>query len=129
MTTDQPNAADEHDGDELRLAPSDGMSESERLTRSRSYSPFVKETRTHRGRLQFTVASLMVVSLFICVGLAGANWMPAPFFAGIVGVLTLFTLGWTSAETRESDIPRPAWIGIILAYVAASVIALIRMAS
>jgi len=131
--TERPAESDaitraEADEQEFTLAPSDGMSEAERLLRSRTYPPVSEgETPPRRG-FQFTVAGLMTMTFFVALGLAGRSWMPPTLFAGLLGLLMVFCLVWVIARPPETAAARLVWWGILFAYVVAILATLIPTA-
>ena len=115
------------DGDELRLSAPEGIPESQRIVRSRISGSVVEAPS--RSKHQFTITGLMIISLGICFGLSGASWIPATVFAGLVGVLLLLIIGSAMTSPNDTVLSYTLWIGIILAYVSACIIALIRLTS
>ena len=119
----------ETDEQKFTLAPPDGMSEAERLLRSRIYPPVLGGESPPRRGFQFTVASLMAMTFFVALGLAGRSWMPPTVFAGILGLLTACSLVWVIARPAETAAARLVWWGILLAYIVAILATLIPTAT
>jgi hypothetical protein len=92
------------DPDDLpALAPPDGLSEVERLARSRVYAA-VQQPPSKSTRPQFTVAGLMLFSFFACLGLSGSHWMPASVYAGTLGLLMLLAIIWSSVSNPDTAV-------------------------
>jgi hypothetical protein len=132
--TERPAESDavtraEADEQAFILAPPDGMSEAERLLRSRTYPPVSDGAMPPRRRFQFTIAGLMTMIFFVALGLAGRSWMPSTLFAGLLGLLTAFCLWWVIARPPETSAARLVWWGILLAYIVAILATLIPTAT
>lgn len=103
--------------DELRLAPTDCPSREELCPQL--VPPEIVEIDDAPPRFQFSVTDLLVVTLGVSVGLAGGTWMPADYFAGIMGLLVLGGLILVTIYPFESRGGWLAWGTFILAYVVA----------
>ena len=119
----------ETDEQKFTLAPPDGMSEAERILRSRIYPPVLDGEAPPRRGTQFTIAGLMTMTFFVALGLAGRSWMPSTLFAGLLGLLTAFCLWWVIARPPETSAARLVWWGILLAYIVAILATLISTAT
>jgi hypothetical protein len=120
------NQANPDDDDDVRLSAPEGMPAAERIVRSR-ISPNIVVNRPEPRR-QFTIASLLILLTFICVGLSGASWIPATVFAGIVGAALVLVIFSAITSPHETVLSLTIWIGLVLAYVIACVVALLRLA-
>jgi hypothetical protein len=72
--------------DEFSIAPAEGLSENERMFRSRFYPP-VDEPVPTAAPWQFSIRDMMVITFFVAVGLGGGTMVPADMFAGFIGLL------------------------------------------
>ena len=115
---DREPAADSGEPD-FTLAEPDGIGETERILRSRVYPPVTHDVSRGRSGRQFSLVSILVMIFFMGLGLAGRSWMPAPVFAGAMGVLAFLSLIWVVVRSPQSLAARLIWWGIILAYVTA----------
>ncbi len=118
----------EADEQEFTLASPDGMSQAERLLRSRTYPPVSDVEAPPRRGFQFTIAGLMTMTFFVALALAGRHWMPPTVFAGLLGLLTVLCLVWVIARPPETTAARLIWWGILLAYLVAILATLIPAA-
>lgn len=103
--------------EELRLAPTDCRSREELCPQL--VPPEIVELDDAPPKFQFSVIDLLVVTLGVSVGLAGGTWMPADYFAGIMGLLVLGGLILVTIYPFESRSGWLAWGTFILAYVVA----------
>ena len=101
--------------DELRLLPPDCPS-SDELLQQLTVVELPEPTQARVPRFQFSLVDLMVVMVGVGVGLAGGTWMPADYFAGIMGLLILGGLILVHFYPLESHPARLAWGTFILAY-------------
>ena len=115
----------EADEQELALASPDGMSEAERLLRSRTYPSVSDVESAPRRGFQFTIAGLMTMTFFVALALAGRHWMTPTVFAGLLGLLAASCLVWVIARPPETTAARLIWWGILLAYLVAILATLI----
>jgi len=116
------------DDEQFTLTPADGLSEAERIHRSRTYPP-VSVPESPRRAGQFTVAGLLAVTFFVALGLSGQSWVSAQVYAGVMGLLALLALIWAATRPAESAASRLVWWGITVAYFSAVVAALVRQLS
>ena len=77
-------------------------------------------------RFQFSLVDLMIVTAGVGLGLAGGTWMPADYFAGIMGLLILGGLILVHFYPLESHGAKLAWGTFILAYFVALLAAVFR---
>lgn len=126
MQPTDPNESVSHSEDEIRLSDPQGIPEAQRIVRSR-ISPAIVEPKSQPRRGQFTIASVMLLLFFLCVGLSGSSWIPAPVFAGIVGATLLLVIFSATTSPADTALSYTVWIGIILAYAAACLVALLRL--
>lgn len=117
------------DKDDLGLLPQDGLSESERLTRARFNPVDNGGSNSLSKRPRFSLAAMMVIFSFICIGLSGAHWPSAlaSLFAGLLGVLVLLGVLWPRNAFSNEFLSPVIWGGILIAYVLACVIAVMRL--
>jgi hypothetical protein len=115
-------AVDHPADDDLRLAPPDCPSRGELCPQL--VPPEITEFEEPLPpRFQFSLTDLMVIMLGVSVGLAGGTWMPADYFAGIMGLLVLGGLILVTLFPFESRSGWLAWGTFILAYVVAVITA------
>ena len=113
--------------DGTRFVDAEDLAAAERLILEEQDPARRKNAQTDRPRPQFTLASIMVVTFFVCLGLsAGGDWIPASVFAGVMGFLAIAIIVWATAFPASSG-ARMVWIGIALAYFVACVVAVSRM--
>jgi hypothetical protein len=108
----------------MRFVDSSDLSEAERLIKSGELS----RQQPDRTRTQFTLAGLMVFVSLICLGLARVEWMPASIYAGVLGFLALAGCVIVSFFRPRSSLYLAFWIGVIFAYLAACIAAVLRLA-
>ncbi len=65
---------------------------------------------------QWTLKELGVITVFASVGLAGASWMPAPIFAGLVGALTILAIFCGSVFLPDARKHRAVYFGFFCMY-------------
>jgi hypothetical protein len=118
-----------NDDDDLELSLPDGLSESERLTRSRFCPVNRTETCSPSSRPKFSLAAMMVVLFFICMGLSGAQWSAtlASIFAGVLGVFVLVCIAWPKSASSNELLSPVILGGIVIAYVVACIVAVMRL--
>jgi len=110
------------DGPEFELAPPDGLSECERAIRWSPLPPVVLSPQPER--FQFSLLTILFLTFFAAIGLAGHNSISPPAFAGTLGLVVLFCLMWSVVQPPKSYYGLLALWGLILAYVSAIVAAL-----
>jgi hypothetical protein len=122
----KPGSADMADSkrDGTRFIDPDDLAKAERMILAQQ-DPASRKPDAPRP--QFTLAGVMAITFFGCLGLsAGGSWLPAPAFAGVMGILAVAIIAWTTISFPTSPRGRVAWMGIALAYFLACVIALLR---
>lgn len=112
--------------DELRLQPPDCPSRDEFLAQIAPLTLPEPAVPSPPPRFQFTLIDLMVVTVGVAVGLAGGTWMPADYFAGIMGLFMLGGLVLVHFFPLQSRGARLVWGTFILAYFVAVIAAVLR---
>ena len=77
---------------------------------------------------RFGITDLFVVTAGAAIGLAGGTWMPADFFAAILGLATLFGLLVVHLFPPQTRLGKLLWAALVTGYVTAVLVALIRSA-
>ncbi len=110
------DAAPEYDS----LAPLFGPSReiiAARLTpRLQSDSPDASAPAAPLKYYQWTLKELGVITVFASVGLAGASWMPAAIFAGLIGVVTILAIFCGSVFLPDARKHRAVYFGFFCMY-------------
>jgi hypothetical protein len=115
------------DGDEFRLAPPDCPSREDwqrKLAPPIAIQPPAKPNEWPR----FGITDLLVVTGGAAIGLAGGTWMPADFFAAILGLATLLALLVVHLFPPQTRLGKLLWAALVTGYVTAVLVALIRSA-
>lgn len=113
--------------DGTRFVDAEDLAEAERLILLEQDAAHC-DFHAKRPRTQFTLAGVMVVTFFVCLGLsAGGDWIPPSAFAGIMGFVAIGVIAWMTLAFPTSPQGRLLWIGIALAYLVACVVAVLRM--
>lgn len=110
--------------DEFQLRAPEGLSEKERLDRTRQLPPV--SPRTEPPRRQFSLASLLVVTFFVSLGLAGQNWLPPVIYAGLLGLMVIGAMFWVIISPPETAGEKLVWWGLNVAYITAILVAVAR---
>ncbi|MBC8356874.1 MAG: hypothetical protein H8E66_33300 [Planctomycetes bacterium] len=114
--------------DGTRFVDADDLAEAAQLILDELDASQRKDRQQAHVKPQFTVASIFVLTFFVCLGSsAGGGWIAAPVFAGIVGFLAIIVIAWTAIAFPTSSRGRLVWISIALAYLFACVAAVLRM--
>jgi hypothetical protein len=77
---------------------------------------------------RFGITDLLVVTSGVAIGLAGGTWMPADFFAAILGLATLLGLLVVHLFPPQTRLGRLLWAALVTGYITAVFVALIRSA-
>ena len=114
--------------DGTRFVDVEDLAKAERLILQEQHPAREARTRPGPPKPQFTLAGIMVVTFFVCLGLsAGGSWIPAPAFAGVMGFLAIASIIWTTVAFPSSLPGRVVWMGIAFAYFAACLVVLLQM--
>lgn len=116
----------EGQADELRLLPPDCPSSDQFRQRFEKSDAVEPAPVPPPARYQFSLVDLMIVTAGVGLGLAGGTWMPADYFAGIMGLLILGGLILVHFYPLESHGAKLAWGTFILAYFVALLAAIFR---
>lgn len=110
---------------QFRLAPPDGLSESERSERSRIYTAPAEEEKPVDKRAQFGISTLLALTLFVALGLAGRSSLSPSAYAAVTGLVALLALIWLSRNPPESPFVRFVLGSFSLTYIIASGVAML----
>ena len=124
------------DGDDFRLAPPDCPSRDDWQRRfakpadSVSAPPVaLRPSPTKPNEWpRFGITDLLVVTAGAAIGLAGGTWMPADFFAAILGLATLLGLLLVHLFPPQTRLGKLLWAALVMGYITAVLVALIRSA-
>ena len=114
--------------DDFRLLPPEGPSREELSHVLEPPPAFQPPPPEPVRRPQFTLGDVLIVMVGVAVGLAGATWMRADHFAGVMGLVALLGLLVVHLYPPQSHLGNLIWATVVLAYAMALLTALLKPA-
>ena len=123
---------DDADDFELRLSPPAGKSradlEAEANGQFPAKLPLADNDRiiAKHPPIRYSLRELMAFTTFAAIGLSGATWLPPDIFAGLAGLVVLFSLLLIVFRPPQTRIMKLAWTSAFVIYIFAALVAVIQ---